>query len=272
LKGESFLAGNISSFTKALESVVVTEDLCRVPGLLQGLDPRVKVATIIPFIIMVGLAQSFPVLILILVFAFACVLLSNVPQALFLKRLFIFVPIFTAVIAIPALFITPGTPLLFLAGKSIITEQGARTAGFLILRVLDSLSLGLLLVITTPWAKLLAALRWFHLPSLIVAVLGMTYRYIFLLLHSVNAMFLARRSRTIGGFSGTENRRWLGRALVTTLVKSQHLSEEVYLAMLARGYQGEVHILSDHAMRRRDYLWMAFTLAALIIMLWSTYR
>ncbi|MCX5996672.1 MAG: hypothetical protein NTV42_03430, partial [Chloroflexi bacterium] len=65
MKSESFLTGNISSFTQALESIVVTEDLCRAPGLFQCLDPRVKVATIIPFIIMVGLARSFPILILI---------------------------------------------------------------------------------------------------------------------------------------------------------------------------------------------------------------
>ena len=73
----------------------------------------------------------------------------------------------------------------------------------------------------------------------------MTYRYMFLLLHSANAMFLARRSRVIGSFSGSENRRWLGRALATTMVKSQRLSEDVYLAMLARGYQGEVRVLQD---------------------------
>ena len=271
MRGENFLSGNISGFTQALESIVVTEDLCRAPGLLQGLDPRVKVITLLLFIILVGLVQSIPILLLILIFAFVCVLLSKVPRVLFLKRLFIFIPIFTAVIAIPALFITPGIPLLSLAGKTIITQQGARTAGFLVMRVLDSLSLGLLLVLTTPWTKLLAALRWLRLPSLIVAVLGMTYRYIFLLLHTTNAMFLARRSRTIGGFSGNENRRWLGRALVTTMMKSQYLSEEVYLAMLSRGYQGEVYILSDFTMRRRDYLWAVFSVIAALFLLWCTY-
>ena len=271
MRGESFLTGNISSFTQALESIVVTEDLCRAPGLFQGLDPRVKVITLVLFIILVGLAQSLLILILVFMFAFVCILLSKVPQVLFLKRLFIFIPIFTAVIAIPALFITPGVPLVSMAGKTIITEQGALTAGFLVMRVLDSISLGLLLVLTTPWTKLLAALRWLRLPSLIVAVLGMTYRYIFLLLHTTNAMFLARRSRIIHELSGNENRRWLGLALVTTMMKSQYLSEEVYLAMLSRGYQGEVYVLTDFMMRRRDYLWAVFSAVAALIILWRTY-
>jgi cobalt/nickel transport system permease protein len=271
LKGEGYLTANISGFTQALESIVVTEDLCRAPGLFQGLDARVKVITLLLFIILAGLARDLLVLLSIFILAFACIVLSRVPQVLFLKRLFIFIPLFTAVIAIPALFITPGAPLLSLAGQTVITQQGARTAGFLVMRVVDSLSLGLLLVLTTPWTKLLGALRWLRLPSLIVAVLGMTYRYIFLLLHTTNAMFLARRSRIIGGFSSSENRRWLGRALVTAMVKSQHLSEEVYLAMLSRGYQGEVYSLYEFKMMGRDYLWLAFSVIAALIILGYTY-
>lgn len=160
---------------------------------------------------------------------------------------------------------------MFVAGKAVITVQGARTAGLLIMRVIGSLSLGLLLIFTTPWAKFLQALRWLRTPSLIVDVLGMTYRYIFLLLHIANSMFLARQSRTIGGFTGAENRRWLGRSLAVTMVKSQHMSEEVYLAMLSRGYRGEIRTLNDLTLRDRDFAWMAFTLVALSLMLWSIY-
>jgi cobalt/nickel transport system permease protein len=192
-----------------------------------------------------------------------------VPLGFFLKRILIFIPIFTAVIAIPALFITPGKPLVDFAGKVIITEQGARTAGLLVLRVMDSLSFGVLLILTTPWINLLVALRWLHMPSLLVDILGMTYRYIFVLSHTANSMFLARRSRTIGSFSGGENRRWLARALATTMVKSQYLSEDVYLAMLSRGYQGEVRVLNDLSLKRWDFLWVAFTVIAASILLWG---
>jgi cobalt/nickel transport system permease protein len=110
------------------------------------------------------------------------------------------------------------------------------------------------------------------LPSVLVDILGMTYRYIFLLLHTTNSMFLARRSRSLGAFSGGENRRWLARTLVSTMAKSQHLSEEVYLAMLARGYQGEIYALNRLQFRPRDYIWVGFTIAAALVLLWSTYR
>lgn len=268
MKGEGFLSKNISGFSRALESVIIAEDSCRGPGLLQGLDPRIKVITFLFFIVTVGLARSLVILgvifFLILVFS----LLSRISLRFFLKRILLFIPIFTAVIALPALFITPGEPLLSVAGKTIITEQGAHTAGLLLLRVTDSLSFGVLLILTTPWMSILVALRWLHVPSLVVDILGMTYRYIFLLLHTTNSMFLARRSRTMGNLSGGENRRWLFRVLVSTMAKSQHISEEVYLAMLSRGYQGEVRILSNLNIKRRDFLWVAFTAAVVSILLW----
>jgi cobalt/nickel transport system permease protein len=49
MRGESFLSKNISHITQALESVLFSEDLGRAPGLLQGLDARVKVVTFLLF-------------------------------------------------------------------------------------------------------------------------------------------------------------------------------------------------------------------------------
>ena len=40
-------------------------------------------------------------------------------------------------------------------------------------------------------------------------VLSMTYRYIFLFLHTANGMFLARKSRIVARTSGAEQRRWI---------------------------------------------------------------
>jgi cobalt/nickel transport system permease protein len=271
VKGEGFLTKNISGFTRVLESVVSTESLSRAPGLLQCLDPRIKVVTFVFFIVTVGLAHSLWSLLVIFGLILVFSTLSKVPLGFFLKRVFFFIPIFAAVIAIPALFITPGSALITLGHKVIITEPGARTAGLLFLRVTDSLSFGVLLILTTPWTSLLAALRWLRMPALLVDILGMTYRYIFLLLHTANAMFLARRSRTLGGFSSGENRRWLIRALTTTMTKSQHLSEEVYLAMLSRGYQGEIRILNDFKVQRRDFFWMAFAVIVVTMLIWSNY-
>jgi cobalt/nickel transport system permease protein len=271
VSSNDLLSKNISAVTRALESAIAAEDLSRMPGLLQGLDARVKVATILLFIVLVGLVHDLAILAGMFGLALALGLLSRLPPGVLLKRILIFIPLFTAVIAIPALFITPGEPLVTAGSRVVITEQGARTAGLLVLRVTDSLSFGILLVLTTRWTSILAALRWFHVPAVFVTVLGMTYRYIFLLLHTANSMFLARRSRSLGTFSARENRRWLGEALGTTMAKSHQLSEEVYLAMHSRGYRDEGLTLNDPALRRRDFLWAAFALAMASVLLWSNW-
>ncbi len=268
MKGQGFLYKSISSFTGALESVILTESLGRRHGLLQKLDPRIKLVTTLLFIITVSLAHSLWSLAITFVLIMSLSLFSRIPPGFFVKRLLLFIPIFAVVIAVPALFITPGDPLLHIARGVTITLQGARTAGFLVLRVTDSLSFGLLLIMTTPWNNILVTLHWFRIPALVVDILGMTYRYIYLYLHTANSMFLARRSRTIGTFSASENRRWLLRALGTTLARTQHLSEEVYMAMLSRGYKGEMHVLSDFRLKPRDFLWAAFVLISAAILLW----
>jgi cobalt ECF transporter T component CbiQ len=219
----------------------------------------------------ISLAHELWVLLVISVLVLFLTFLAKIPLSLFLKRILLFVP-FTAIVALPAIFITPGQSLVEVGGRTIISQQGLLTAGFLILRVVDSVSFGLLLILTTTWTNILEALRWFRLPSLLVDVLGMTYRYIFLLLHLTNSMFLARRSRMIAGFSVNENRKWLGRALATVMARSQHLSEEVYQAMVSRGYPGETRVLNQMSLKSRDFIWLAAALAVGLILLWGNYR
>ena len=88
-----------------------------------------------------------------------------------------------------------------------ITAQGLTTAGFLILRAEASATLALLLVFTTPWTHILKALRIFHVPLVFVAALGMTFRYILLLLETAHEMFESRKSRTVGFMNSGEYRR-----------------------------------------------------------------
>jgi cobalt/nickel transport system permease protein len=117
-----------------------------------------------------------------------------------------------------------------------------------------SVSLAVLLVLTTKWSDVLKSLRALHVPNVFVLVLGMTYRYVFLLLHAITNMFLARKSRTIATTSGAEQRRWIVASLGALFNKSLRLSTDVYQAMLSRGFHGEIYSYSDYRMRPNDWL------------------
>ncbi len=269
VKRKDVLSQNIFAVTKGLESAITTEHYSRYDGLLQRLDPRVKLATFAVLTAAVSFTGHLAALAAMLLLIPLPAVLSGIRPGFFFKRILLFIPVFTAVIAIPALFITKGDPLLSVGGHTIVTVQGAKTAAFLVLRVTDSLSLGALLVLTTPWTKLLATFRWFRIPSLFVSILSMTYRYIFVLLHTVNNMFLARKSRTPGTLTAKENRKWLGHTLAATMVKSLHISEQVYSAMLSRGYRDDRLTITRFKLHHRDLLWLLFASTVLTLSVWT---
>lgn len=159
-------------------------------------------------------------------------LLSRVPLRTLAVREWIGVFAFTGLLALPAIFITPGEVIYRLPALNWpITAQGVRSALYLITRVETAATLALLLILCTPWTQVLKALRVLRVPVVLVVILGMTYRYIFLLLQTAHDLFEARRSRMVGPLDGAANRRLAAASAGVLLSKSLHLSGEVYLAL-----------------------------------------
>ena len=264
----SLLEKTLADLTQALEQSLFAEDIARQRGLLQALDPRVKVISILALLIAVGLSRSLPVLLGLYGVALVLAWWSAVPMGFFIKRVWLFMPFFTGVIAVPALFVTPGPALVALPLGLAITRPGATTALFLLLRVSTSVSLGVLLMLTTAWATLLKALSVLRVPEGFILILGMTYRYIFLLLLTAEDMFLSRKSRIVGRMTSADERQWLAASIGTLLDKSLHLSSEVYLAMQARGYRGQARTLDTFRMSVHDWLWGVAILGVAAGMIW----
>jgi len=165
---------------------------------------------------------------------------------------------------VPALFVTPGPALIHFPLGLVITKTGVNTVLFLLLRVSTSVSLTLLLILTTPWNTVLSALSVLRMPDVLILILGMTYRYIYLLLHTANDMFMSRKSRTVGFLNTSENQRMLAAISGTLLNKSLNLSSEVYLAMQSRGFRGYPRTMDTFKMQRAD--WVAVGIVTLIIL------
>jgi energy-coupling factor transporter transmembrane protein EcfT len=95
-----------------------------------------------------------------------------------------------------------------------------------------------------------------------VVILGMTHRYIWVLVNTAHEMIEARRARLCGALPPVEKRRLAASSLGVLLSKSLHLSEEIYLAMLSRGFRGEARTLDDFRFALRD--WCALSGALLL--------
>jgi len=256
------LENGLHSIAETLERGLFAEEISLRSGLFQKLDARVKVLATLVLLIGVSLSRNLWVILGIYILTFGLALASAIPADFFIRRVWLALPFFTGVLVLPALFLTPGPALLQLPLGLAITRPGLLTGLFLLLRVSTSLSLAMLLILTTPWNTVLSALGVLHVPEVFLLILGMTYRYIYLLLHSANDMFMSRKSRTVGRLTDAEARKTLASISATLLSKSLNLSSEVYLAMQSRGFRGTIVTLKPFRMHRRDWLWSVFFFVA----------
>jgi len=245
------------------------EDMAAHHGFLQRLDARVKLAGICALIMAAMAVRRLWVLAAILMLGAVLAVASRVPLRLVAARVWIAVLAFTGVIALPAIFLTPGSvlcrvPLL----DWPVTQQGLRGAGFLLLRAETAATLAALLVMTTLWTRLLHALRYFRVPVTIVAILGMTYRYMFLFLATAQDMFESRESRIVGILEPHQRRRLAAASAGVLLGKTLQMSGEVHTAMQARGYRGEIRLLDELQLRARDWLRLAAFVGVAVLAVW----
>jgi len=255
------LEHSLHSITETLEHALFAEEISARAGLFQSLDARVKVVSVLALLIAVSFSESLWVIASIYLLTLLFAWISAIPADYLIKRVWLALPFFTGLIVVPALFITPGPVLFNLPLGLMITKTGVNTVLFLLFRVSTSVSLTLLLILTTPWNTVLSALSVLRLPDVLILILGMTYRYIYLLLHIANDMFLSRKSRAVGHLNTSENQRVLAAISATLLSKSLNLSSEVYLAMQSRGFRGSIVTLKPFQMKSKDWLWLFMILA-----------
>ncbi|HEX7360523.1 MAG TPA: cobalt transporter CbiM [Bryobacteraceae bacterium] len=266
---QSFLSRTTESLLRAVQATVFAEDTSRSNGLLQGCDARVKLAGIGALIVSAIAVHRIWALVALFGAAVLLAVLSRVSVALLARRVWIAVLAFTGAIALPAIFLVPGNVIWhvpFLQWP--VSAQGVTSACFLVLRAETAATLALLLVLCTPWNRLLRSLRFFRLPASAVFILEMTYRYIFLLVRISQDMIESRKARLVGDLEGGAQRRLAAATAGVLLDKSLQLSSEVSLAMQARGFRGEVLLLDDPRMTAADWRRLAGLLIVACAAVW----
>jgi cobalt/nickel transport system permease protein len=261
----SWIEQTLGGIAGSIEQAVFTEEHSRKNGLLQGLDPRAKLGMFFVVVLAASLSQSLPILAGLYVILLLTARASRVPFDFFVRRVWIGIPFFAGIVIIPSIFFAPGPRLFELALGPIhpsVSIPGLANAVVFVARVGVTVSLAVLLVLTTPWADLLKSLQTLRVPQVFILILSMSYRYIFLFLHAATGMVEARKSRTVGRTTGGEQRRWISGSMGALMNRSFKMSNDVYAAMLARGFSGQIRTYTAYRMTGRD--WVA--LAAAIVL------
>ena len=276
-KKKSFIQKTISNILNFFEECLINDGMAKRDGLLQSLDPRIKLVSIITLIFAVAMTHDLRLLVAVYLLTLVSAYVSRVEILFFLKRVWVFIPIFAGFITIPVLF------NVFMAGDSLvsvatlgpgahlgpfplpetlaITRQGTLVALTFVLRVATCVSAAVLLFLTTPRDLIFKSLRALEVPKVYVLTLDMCYRYIFLFIGMVKDFYLARKSRAMKVLPLMEEQRWVGGRVGYTLIKSLDMSEKVHSAMVSRGFDGDIKLMHRYSIHRRDYMALVGMLA-----------
>jgi cobalt/nickel transport system permease protein len=222
MSSELFIERSLRSALAFFKEAIFSEETARSEGLLQMIPPTVKLILILLLIVSSCFLSSIPWLVALYALSMLLAVLSGIGILYFLKRVWVFIPLFTLVIAIPAVFM-----------------NSLYSAVVFVSRVAVCVSFAILLTVTTRHRDILRSLAALKVPHVFIQVLDMTYRYIFFLITVFEDMHLALKSRLVRKVDPKTARGWVASRMGYMFKRSMRMSEEVYLAMLARGYHQE---------------------------------
>ena len=221
------------------------------PSLVHRLDPRVKFVLTLAFILATALTPpgAWPIYILLFSLVLSLEVLSELGVGAVLRRSSLALPFVLA--ALPVIVTVKGLPLLSLPigpWTLTVTLEGVERFASVAAKSWLSAQMAIVLAASTPFPDLLLAMRAIKIPRLLVAIIGLMWRYLFVLVDEALRLMRARQARS--GHPATPGTRAGGsiawRARVTggmagnLFVRSFDRADRIYAAMASRGYDGEV--------------------------------
>lgn len=134
-------------------------------------------------------------------------------------------------------------PLIFSEGFPI-TYNRLTLPFLLVFKALSVSVLMIIMILTQPQQKLLNALSHLRIPTFLITILLLSWRYTFVMLETLKTVQRALISRL---FNNSLNKRTFltyGSIFGGTLIKALDKSERVHNAMISRGFNG--HMTNSH--------------------------
>jgi cobalt/nickel transport system permease protein len=173
---------------------------------------------------------------------------AGIPVAWIARRALIEAPFVVLAVLLP---LTGGEPYLPVLGIPL-SEPGLLGAWNILVKGTLGVLTSLTLAATTPLPELLLGLQRLRAPALMITIATLMLRYVDVIAGEARRMRLARIARG-------HDPRFLWQAGATArgvgslFVRSYERGERVHLAMLSRGWTGEMPRLSDAVTSRRQW-------------------
>lgn len=228
-------------------------------SIAHRLDPRVKILLVLTYIFGLSLAPpgAWASYAAFFGLALAAAAFSGLGPTFAVRRSYVAVPFILAAAALP--FTVPGPTVLSLPVLGwAVSGPGLVRFVSIAVRTWLAVQAAVLLTATTPFPDLLWALGALKVPSALVSVVGLMYRYLFLAGDEALRMMRARQARAAALPAARRPPIWwrgrvAGRMIGSLFLRAIERSERVYGAMLARGYDGQSRSLVHFQMSARDW-------------------
>lgn len=227
---------------------------------VHGLNPVIKLAVTIAFIVSVVSFPKYEIRMMLPFFMFPVFVISagDIPVMVIIKKLLVVSPF--------VLFVGIFNPVL--DRETVWNILGVNVSGgwvsyaSIIIKFILTISSALLLIATTSFPGICFALEKLKVPRIFVVQLLFLYRYIFVLVEETMRIARARNMRTFG--KRGRGARTLINIIGVLLVRSIERSERIYQAICSRGFDGSIRTLREFRFGFADIIFALITISAFI--------
>jgi cobalt/nickel transport system permease protein len=281
---KSFIEKGIHHLAEVIKTGYFQWDTSSRDNFFQKIDARVKVLFLLFYAIIISVKKNIPSEVLIGAFLFVLALLSRLNVFNLYKRVLFFTFIFGFLIALPSALnvITKGEiilPILHLSRSYRfwmyqmpeeigLTREGVYGVLMLSSRVMNSLALSFFVLQTTPFTEIIKALKVLKVPDSFLMIVVLSYKYVFIFAKTIEDMHLAKKSRLAVKVSNAEARRWIAGRLAFMFKKSRLRCEEIFKAMLSRGFSNSIKFFGVKKLQIRDWVAGAVLFLVGVLFLW----
>ena len=219
---------------------------------LHKIDPRAKLFTVLFFILTVVSFGKYEISMLVPFIMFPVYLITsgNIPASYILKKI-LYVSPFAVMIGIFNPFFDR-TIILQLGGMGI--SGGWISFISIMMRFVLTVSTALALIACTGFTNICFALSRLGAPKIFAVQLLFLYRYIFVLAEEAARMVRARNLRSFDGRG--KGIRSYGPMLGNLLLRTIGRAERIHLAMVCRGFDGNIRIINRFNFGLNEFLFV----------------
>jgi cobalt/nickel transport system permease protein len=230
---------------------------------VHRLDPRAKIAGLVSVTVVAVSAPlaAWPVFVVCALVLALVTLLARVRARDIWRRARFVLPLVIAAALLIPLFRKGGES--WSLGPLTLHEAGLETFAAVVAKATIGTVAAVLLGATTSFPAVLRGLEALRVPRVLILIAAFMYRYLFVIVEEVGRMRAALAARGYRPRNALHAGA-LGRVATALFLRTYSRGERVYVAMLARGYNGRMPRLVPLAFGRADAVFVVAVLAALV--------